>query len=583
MDAPQKPSPQEVARVQANVAKMRAGNATEDEVLAYLQHEDGQASAPSAPKPVTGRDVGRSFLQGLSFNFGDELGRAAGVGQGPGGLLDRDSEKAFKKDHPWVDLGGKVGGGIIAPAAAVAFGPEALAGAGGAAAIGAGAGMLSGVGDGETAKERITGGLFGTVLGGAGGLLGYGAQKVGGMIGGKILDRIRPERAVARAAKILIGDKTTDVAQRMWDINQLAPGGSSPASAYIRPSAAKPTPRFSGMVAGLSENPEAAAAAEDALSGQSEALKNGTKAVGEKMDALKGDVPMTGRLRTAMDKVREVLGGKTPELPPENEFMVTGPRSEIPVTTAQSPHPELRQAIDDFWARPGIAFDRKQGTVAQQMARKALERHGAENVVAPSLFGAPAKELPAEMAPETVNLQTLRDALTRLRYMGRQAGKRGVEANGLTTHDISEATQALEGVIYKHVPEFEPLDKQYGMLSNERRSVKTLFDVAQTAREGGATGDALGSTAGEAVRGVHSTSGVAAKMIDKLFTDKKAAADAVQRLIIKPGGPEMITDLIKRAPGAGAPKLSGAARAGIFTALPPALKGLLFQPDDTQP
>lgn len=61
-----------------------------------------------------------------------------------------------------------------------------------------------------------------------------------------------------------------------------------------------------------------------------------------------------------------------------------------PIETAQSPHPDIRTAINDFWAKPGIAFDRTEGTTAQQMARAALERHSAERVVSPSLSGSPA-------------------------------------------------------------------------------------------------------------------------------------------------------------------------------------------------
>jgi hypothetical protein len=74
---------------------------------------------------------------------------------------------------------------------------------------------------------------------------------------------------------------------------------------------------------------------------------------------------------------------------------LTGPQTTYtapPVSTAQSPHPTLRDAIADFHARPGIAVDRREGTVAQQMAREALERHSAENIASPTLRGSPPGE-----------------------------------------------------------------------------------------------------------------------------------------------------------------------------------------------
>jgi hypothetical protein len=60
-----------------------------------------------------------------------------------------------------------------------------------------------------------------------------------------------------------------------------------------------------------------------------------------------------------------------------------------PMETAQSPNPPLRDAINAFHDAKGIAARRAEGTVDQRMARTALERHDAENVVSPPLTGAP--------------------------------------------------------------------------------------------------------------------------------------------------------------------------------------------------
>ena len=69
--------------------------------------------------------------------------------------------------------------------------------------------------------------------------------------------------------------------------------------------------------------------------------------------------------------------------------------------TAQSPTPDLRTAIGNFWDRQAAAAARSdQGeTVQQQMARTALERHGAENVVSPPLSGAPPGPRIVQIAP----------------------------------------------------------------------------------------------------------------------------------------------------------------------------------------
>lgn len=61
--------------------------------------------------------------------------------------------------------------------------------------------------------------------------------------------------------------------------------------------------------------------------------------------------------------------------------------------TAQSPAPDIRTALREHQARPGIAAARREGTVAQQKAREGLERHGAENIVSPSLRGAPTEQV----------------------------------------------------------------------------------------------------------------------------------------------------------------------------------------------
>lgn len=505
-------------QLEAAMKAYRAQGATDEQVTAMYNtwmaaHPDGGSpAAPAEPTPVTGRDVGRSFTQGLTFNFGDELG-----------LTDRAKEKAFQKEHPWVDLGAKIGGGVVAPAAAVMFGPEALATAGGAAALGAAGGMLGGIGDGENAKERLTGGLFGAAVGGAGGLLGYGATKLGGKIATKLAARFRPGRAVGQAAKDLLGNEAQDVAQRMADVNKLAPGGSSIASAATPRDVPRVVPRFGKMAASVGDNPEAAAQAETDLLGQRAALKKGAKAIGTKMGAVTGDIPDSPELADALTKARGILGARVPEAPPP-------PPSPNAI-------PGLQQSTPFSAAPP----------------------------------------------PKPLDVQALREIEKDLGYRVRMGEKRGTEANGATLHQLQEAKHAVTDVINKHFPVLGDLGGDYGTVMGERRAVNSLIGTVRGSRAGAAAADAGGSTSGNIASGAHSRVGIMSKAIDALLTDKKGAAAVTAQLILKPGGPDMVQQLLSRAPGAGVPKLSGAARAGLFTALPPALKGLLFQHPDSLP
>jgi len=73
-------------------------------------------------------------------------------------------------------------------------------------------------------------------------------------------------------------------------------------------------------------------------------------------------------------------------------------------STAQSPPPSLRDALEAFKTRSALAATRPEGTVMQQTARQALERHGAENIVSPALRGAPSPMQAMMVEPQVVNI-----------------------------------------------------------------------------------------------------------------------------------------------------------------------------------
>jgi hypothetical protein len=274
-------------RITRTIAAMRAQGATEHDVETYLTQVEGLK-----PQESMAKGVGRALVQGATYNFGDELG-----------LTNRGAEKAFQQAHPIADLLAKMAGGVVAPAAAVIAAPS-LATLAGAVGLGAATGALSGAGEAETGrgKAALTGGL----LGGATGAAGYGVGKAAGAVAGTVLDRMHPERAVARAAGNVIAPATE---ARMAEVAQLAPGGSSIATATV-PQGQNSVSRFMSMVRGIGASPKAAQQAETQLAGQVSALKQGTQAIGAQMDALHGDVPVTPSLVNTLKQVTDVLGSK---------------------------------------------------------------------------------------------------------------------------------------------------------------------------------------------------------------------------------------------------------------------------------
>lgn len=550
MGASVQPNPKEIARIQANVAKMRSMNAPESDVLAYLQHEDAQ---PPAPEESMWRGMGRAATQGATFGFGDELG-----------LTDRAKENAFKTAHPVADFIAKLGGGAVAPIAAMVAAPEALAGAGGAALIGGTAGLLSGAGEADgSLADRAKGAAVGGLLGAAGGTGAHYLAKGAGAVGSAIADAVRPERAVARAAQGLI-DPT--VAANLAKVNAIAPGGASIAAAGV-PAEGTGTSRFLPMLRGVGRNPEAGADAEASFLSQQNALKSSRDALGAKMDAVTGRVPVTADVRAAIDEVGEILSAsKRPALKLE-----VAPEVPPAMETAQSPAPSLRDALANFRDRATAAYTRNSGTVEQRMARQALERHGAESVLSPPITGSRLPDVP-QPTPEGYDIQDLRDALSRLRFMSRQAQKRGIEGNGMTLNDINDAERSLKSVIYQHAPEFADLDKPYAVVSRQLGTTEDALEAVQKSRAAHAANEAYGS-ASESVGGsLHSRHGVVMALFDKLFSNPAGAADAVANLIAKPGGEELLANLMGKAP---AKRAVGRVAVPLSASAIPALRGLL--------
>ena len=117
---------------------------------------------------INPRNIGRSLVQGATFNFGDEL---LGLISPNAKEEMRLREEMYGQEHPYAKMAGEMVGGFAVPGMGAAKAAKGAVGVGSAiargAAIGAGAGALAGVGAGESAGERVSGAVTGGVTGGA--------------------------------------------------------------------------------------------------------------------------------------------------------------------------------------------------------------------------------------------------------------------------------------------------------------------------------------------------------------------------------------------------------------------------------
>jgi hypothetical protein len=125
------------------------------------------------------KNLGRSAVQGATFDFGDEiLGELPEwLGGGEKAKAEmRGNDKAFQKKHPFVSAAANAAGGFAVPglgAAKLIKGAKTIKGAIGiGAGLGAGAGALTdiGAGEGESLDDRVDSGT--AISAGLGGLLG---------------------------------------------------------------------------------------------------------------------------------------------------------------------------------------------------------------------------------------------------------------------------------------------------------------------------------------------------------------------------------------------------------------------------
>ena len=232
-----------IERLQENIRRMQDQNAPANDVIGYLKSEGFtptkfEAAVASARKlggPPVEAGFGRSVLQGLTFNFADEIEAALKAGS----LSNKEYEnqlarvragiKEYEQQYPGRAFAGEMIGNLAPTAAALiaapftggATAPAVVAGAtrmatkiptlGGIALRGAGyggvSGAISGAGGAEGGLEKRLagagiGGATGAVLGGTSPVVTQ-AVSTGGKAIKSVFKPTRPEDALNKAQELI--------------------------------------------------------------------------------------------------------------------------------------------------------------------------------------------------------------------------------------------------------------------------------------------------------------------------------------------------------------------------------------------
>jgi len=232
-----------IERLQENIRRMQEQNAPANDIVGYLKSEGFtptkfEAAVASSRKlggPPVEAGFGRSVLQGLSFNFADEIEAALRSGS----ISNKEYEnqlarvragiKEYEQQYPGRAFAGEMIGGLAPTAAALiaapftggATAPAAVAGAtrmatkiptlGGIALRGAGYGGVSGAISGAGgAKGGLEDRLAGAGIGGATGAVLGGASPVvtqavssGGKAAKSVFKPTQPQDALNKAQELI--------------------------------------------------------------------------------------------------------------------------------------------------------------------------------------------------------------------------------------------------------------------------------------------------------------------------------------------------------------------------------------------
>lgn len=183
---------------------------------------------------------------------------------------------------------------------------------------------------------------------------------------------------------------------------------------------------FQGMA---DDSPEMLDALFKALSDRELALKKGS-------DLIVGGKAVTNLGRADVKQVRTLKEDLLAALETPGKRTVPAQTTEVTLSTADTPKPTLREALNRFNERKTAAFLRNPGneTTEQRAARELLERAEAYGVATPSLSGRPSSRV-VEVAPEVTvtdapKMPTYRTAVrtTAEGKAAQQATRRGADA-----------------------------------------------------------------------------------------------------------------------------------------------------------
>lgn len=188
------------------------------------------AAQPEHPGMLdTAMGVGKQAIRGLTLGFGDELAAGASaltgkmMGQGDFGPLydrylaaNREEQKAFEAQHPWLSLGAQAAGGMLNPLGRLSQAGTLTGRVAGNALTGALLGGATGFGEGEGVQGRLGSALAG---GAAGGVLGAALPAAAEGVGN-----------LARRVAPYVGVNVPATDARRMVINSLQAGGQTPAS-----------------------------------------------------------------------------------------------------------------------------------------------------------------------------------------------------------------------------------------------------------------------------------------------------------------------------------------------------------------
>lgn len=474
-------------------AKAAGDTLSADEIDAFLKEKSGGKYGLADITATSLRNLGRSFAQGLTMNFGDEaLGAVAGDTQQEDMRL---RDRLYREAHPVASGAAELAGGVlpfllpgIGEAKAVAaagkgVGAAAKAAAAGAdvattsiprlmargAATGAITGSVAGAGAGEDAASRASGAATGGVIGG---LLGGAIPAVVGGAG-YLADEARPAARMLRAQIERSGGlPTVQAALQKFEAagkgGEVMTGDLTPQLRALTEHAATVSPvakdmveravaeRQGGMTQRLLQDLEASSPGipKDATTFAANIHDASSKWARGAYDELRGTytrVPNTALgqppVPPAAQKLRGFIQSALDQGIPESHPMVQSMKAQYNQLV-----PPLTRAEEDFLQ-----------TLNQPFAKQALRRAQIQTQIG---------ELTEDrMQPSFEKLQAVKE------MVGDAANRAWKNGEGGLGQRLNELRNILDGHLIDNIPEYSAVTQEYAKRMNLERVLQKGVDA----------------------------------------------------------------------------------------------------------